>query len=193
MLVDGIDRRLIALLRRDGRLSYRRLGDEVGFTIMGAKRRVEKLIGRGIIRITALENIRELGYHAAIIMLEVESQKALTEILRRFENCPRVVNVFTMLSGYNLAALVVAEDRDTLESEAWESCSLRSQAGVRRSEFYPIGEVYYSPFLPVREELRGGDASTAPCGVNCGECERYDANRCRGCPATKYYRLDRSQ
>lgn len=191
--MDGVDRRLIALLRRDGRASYKRLGDEVGFTIMGAKRRVEKLLQRGLIEVTALENIRELGYQAALIMLEVENQDRLTEILKRFESCPRVVNVFTLLSGYNLAALVVAEDRDTLESEAWERCSLRSQAGVRRSEFYPIGEIYYSPFLPVREELVRGDASTAPCGVNCGECERYDANRCRGCPATKYYRLDRSQ
>ncbi len=188
MELDEVDRKLISLLRRDGRLTYKALGEAVGYTIMGVKRRMERLLGEGVIHITALENMRELNYHAALLLLEVGDRETLREMLRRFERCPRVVYIFTLLAGYNLAALMIAENLETLKSEAWERCSLRSHPGIRRSEFYPIGEIYYTPHLPVRVELMEGSAEEAPCGVNCGACERYRAERCLGCPATRYYR-----
>ncbi|KYH39376.1 MAG: AsnC family transcriptional regulator [Candidatus Bathyarchaeota archaeon B23] len=188
MELDGVDGRLISLLRQDGRLTYKALGEAVGYTIMGVKRRVERLLEEDVIHIAALENVRKLGYHAAFLLLEIGDRETLREMLRRFEGCPRVIYLFTLLAGYNLAALVIAENLETLESEAWERCSLRSHPGIRRSEFYPIGEIYYSPHLPVRVELMEGDAEEAPCGVNCGACERYRAERCLGCPATRHYR-----
>ena len=190
MELDEIDRRLISLLREDGRLSYTRLGELLGYTLMGAKRRVRKLIDRGVLKITALESVEALRFRGALIMLEVADRRSLEDLLRRFRDCPRIIYLFTLMAGYNLAALMVAEDEETLESEAWERCSIRSQPGVRRSEFYPIGEVYFSPYLPIRFELWGMNLERAPCGVDCGVCERYRDRRCRGCPSTRLYRFD---
>lgn len=186
--LDDIDRAIIANLRTDGRMTYKKIGEPIDFTIMGVKRRFLKLVNEELIRVNATENVNKLKYKLALILLEIEDQKTLQNVLERFTNCPRAVYVFTMLSGYNLAVLTVAENQDTLESESWEKCSWRSQVGVRRSEFYPIGEIHYSPFIPIREELMRGEASTSPCGVNCEKCGRYDAGKCLGCPATKYYR-----
>jgi len=186
--LDDVDRAIIANLRTDGRMTYKKIGDNIGFTIMGVKRRYLKLENDELIKVNVSENVNKLNYKMALILLEIDDQQTLKNVLERFTNCPRAVYVFTMLSGYNLAVLTVAEDQDTLESEAWEKCSWRSQVGVRRSEFYPIGEIHYSPFIPVREELMSSEASSAPCGVNCGKCGRYDAGKCLGCPATKYYR-----
>jgi len=186
--LDEINRAIIANLRKDGRISYKKIGDNIGFTIMGVKRRYLKLENEGIVEVSVSENVDKLRYKLALILLEIEDQKTLQSVLERFKNCPRAVYVFTMLSGYNLAVLTVAEDEGTLESEAWEKCSWRCQVGVRRSEFYPIGEIHYSPFIPVREELMSGEAKTTPCGVNCESCGRYDAGKCLGCPATIYYR-----
>jgi len=186
--LDDVDRRIISELLRDGRASYKRLGDAVGYTIMGAKRRVEKLLSKGLIRISAELNTDALNLHAAFILLELESREALNKCLERFRECPRVVNMFTLFAGYNLAALVIAEDKDTLESESMERCSLRCMPGVRRTEFYPIGTILFSPFLRVRLNLVTKDRERAPCGVDCGLCERYEAYKCVGCPSTKYYR-----
>lgn len=144
---------------------------------MGVKRRVEKLREGDYIHIPAMENVRRLNYHAALLLLEVEGGETLKEMLVRFKRCPRVVYLFTLLSGYNLAVLVVAEDFETLESEAWESCSLRSHPGIRRSEFYPIGEIYYSPHLPIRVEYMRGEAEKPPCRADCSTCERYKMGR----------------
>jgi DNA-binding Lrp family transcriptional regulator len=40
----------------------------------------------------------------------VESAEAMQKLLERFKECPRVINVFKTIGGYNLIALVVAED-----------------------------------------------------------------------------------
>ena len=148
----------------------------------------EKMLSKNLIRVSAEVNVEALNLYAALILLELESRDALNKCLQRFRDCPRVVNLFTLLAGHNLAALVIAEDKETLESESMERCSLRCMPGVRRTEFYPIGTMHYSPFLRIRLNLATKDGKTAPCGVDCSSCERYQANKCVGCPATKYYR-----
>ena len=186
--MDYIDKKIISELQKNGRATLKQLGEAVGFTIMGVKRRVENLFSQNLIKVSALVNLDALNLHAALILLELENREALEKVLKTFKECPRVVYVFLMLAGYNLAALVIAEDLDTLESESMEKCSLRSQEGVRRSEFYPIGSIQYSPFLPIRENLATKERNIAPCNADCGSCRRYHAQKCVGCPATKHYR-----
>jgi DNA-binding Lrp family transcriptional regulator len=186
--LDNVDKKIISELQKNGRASLKQLGEAVGFTIMGVKRRVEILFSQNLIKVSALVNLDALNLYTALILLELESREAVENVLKRFKECPRVVNVFLMLAGYNLAALVIAEDLDTLESESMEKCSLRSQEGVRRSEFYPVGSIQYSPFLPIRENLATKERDIAPCNADCGSCGRYRAQKCVGCPATKHYR-----
>ncbi|MDH5704301.1 MAG: AsnC family transcriptional regulator [Aigarchaeota archaeon] len=186
--MDEKDRKIVRQLQRDGRTSYEKLGKIVGFTSVGAKKRVEKLISKGTIKISALLNIQAVKLNAALIMLETESADAMRKILERFKDCPRIVQMFTSLGGYNLIALVIAEDQDTLQGISMEKCSLRTAEGVRRSEFCPIGEIEYSPYLPVRENLASRSRAVAPCTVDCRSCERYISLKCVRCPATHYYR-----
>lgn len=186
--MDAVDKKLISELLRDGRASYKQLGDIIGYTIMGVKRRVEKMSSEGLINMSAGVSVDALNLYAALMLVELESREVLNNCLERFKECPRIVNMFTLLSGYNLASLVIAEDRETLESESMEKCSLRCMSGVRRTEFYPIGSIHYSPFLKMRLNLATKDRKIAPCNVNCKICKQYQANKCIGCPATVYYR-----
>jgi len=186
--MDEKDRKIVRQLQRDGRTSYEKLGKIVGFSGVGARKRGEKLLGRGMIKISALLNAKALELNAALVMLETESAQAMRNILERFKDCPRIVHMFTSLGGYNLIALVVAEDQETLQGISMEKCSLRTAEGVRRSEFYPIEEIEYSPYLPVREHLASRSLEIAPCTVDCRSCERYASLKCVRCPATHYYR-----
>ncbi|MGQ9544065.1 MAG: Lrp/AsnC family transcriptional regulator [Candidatus Bathyarchaeia archaeon] len=186
--MDNIDKKIIVKLQEDGRTSYRKLGEMVNFTVMGVKGRVKRMLSQNLIRISADINVETLNLYAALVLLELESQEILDKILERFKECPRIVNIFIMLAGYNLAILMIAEDRDTLESESLEKCSLRSHKGVRRSEFYPIGSIQCTPFLHIREKLATKDKTTTPCNINCESCRRYQTKKCVGCPATIYYR-----
>jgi DNA-binding Lrp family transcriptional regulator len=185
--LDEVDRKIISQLQLNGRTTLKELSGIVGYTSMGIKKRVKNLLEKDVIKVSALLNMKSLNLCAAIMFLEIESAEALHKLLERFKDCPRVANIFTTLGGYNLIALVVAENQETLESISIEKCSLRSSEGIRRSEFYPIGNIEYSPFLSVREYLTHKERTISPCNVDCGPCQRYKAKKCVGCPTTHYY------
>jgi DNA-binding Lrp family transcriptional regulator len=186
--LDEIDRKIISQLQLDGRTTLQELAKIIGFTSMGSKKRLQKLLDHETIRVSALLNPTALKLHPAIIMLEMESAEAMQNLIDRFKDCPRVIHIFKTIGGYNLIALVVAENQDTLESISMEKCSLRSSQGIRRSEFYPIGDVYFSPFLQIREHLTHKEKTLTPCSVDCCPCVRYQTQKCVGCPTTIHYR-----
>jgi DNA-binding Lrp family transcriptional regulator len=130
--LDDIDKKIIEQLQSDGRTTLQDLAKVVGFTSMGTKKRLEKLIRKDIIKVTALINPNALKLYPAIVMLEMESAEAMQDLLNRFKECPRVIQIFKTVGGYNLIALVVAETQETLESISMEKCSLRCSKGIRR-------------------------------------------------------------
>ena len=186
--MDEIDKKIITQLQADGRTTLEELSKTTGFTSMGTKKRLGKLVKNGTIKISALINPSALKLHPAIVMLEMESAEAMQDLLNRFEECPRVVQIFKTVGGYNLIALVVAETQETLESISMEKCSLRCSKGIRRSEFYPVSDTYFSPFLQIREYLAHKEKKVTPCNVDCDPCNRYETQKCVGCPATNHYK-----
>lgn len=186
--MDEVDNKIISSLQKDGRMKVAEIAEKVGFSGMGVHKRINKLIAKKAMKISADLNPFFFKLLPAIVMLEMESAEAMDTLLDRFKDCPRVVKIFKTVGGYNLVALVIAENRDTLESISIEKCSLRSNLGVRRSEFYPISDILFSPFIPVRESLTRKDKEKAPCNVDCISCKRYAEEKCVGCPATSHYR-----
>ena len=186
--MDDVDRKIIAQLQEDGRTTLEELSKLTGYTSMGTKKRLENLIKTGTIKVSALINPNALGLHPALVMLEMDSAEAMQNVLDRFEECPRVIQIFKTMGGYNLIALVVAETKETLESISMEKCSLRCSKGIRRSEFYPISDIYFSPFLQIRENLALKDRTVTPCKVECTPCNRYETQKCVGCPTTSQYK-----
>ena len=186
--MDDIDRKIIAQLQQNGRTTLQDLAKIIGYTSMGTKKRLEKLLKKNTIKITALINPTALKLHPAIVMVEMESAEAMQDLIERFKDCPRVVHIFKTIGGYNLIALVVAENQETLESISTEKCSLRCSRGIRRSEFYPISDTYFSSYLQIRENLAHKEKTFTPCSVDCAPCNRYENQKCVGCPTTSHYR-----
>ena len=186
--MDKIDWKLIKQLRSNGRKTYKELGEAIGFTSLGAKKRIVKLLKKNIIHISALVNTDALDLRLALILLEIESAETMRKIIDRYSKCPRVINFFTTMGGYNLIALVMAEDQATLESESMEKCALRSGEGIRRSEFYLIGRVHHYPFLPLKADALKEKGDITPCGVQCKDCPSFQDEKCVGCPTLSYYR-----
>ena len=185
-ILDEIDWKIINRLKENGRTTFEELAELVGFSSMGVKKRFDKLLKREFIKISALVNTKKIDLQAAFVLIEIESSEAMENLLKRFKECPRVVYIFKTLGAYNLFALIVAEDQATLESISMEKCSLRGGEGIRRSEFIPIGNILYDPFLPIRGNLTHKEKSIAPCNVDCQTCKRYRIE-CAGCPAASYY------
>jgi Lrp/AsnC family leucine-responsive transcriptional regulator len=186
--LDDVDRKIISQLQEDGRTTLHDLSKIIGYTSMGTKKRLEKLLKNNKIKVSALINPKVLNLYPAIVMLEMENAEAMQDIVERFRDCPRVIQIFKTIGGFNLIALVVAETQDTLESISTEKCSLRCSKGIRRSEFYPISDTYFSPFLQIRENLSHKEKTVTPCKVDCIPCNRYENQKCVGCPTTSHYK-----
>ena len=186
--MDEVDRKIVTQLQADGRTSLEELAKITGYTSMGTKKRLQKLLNKGTIKVSASLNPNQLKLLPAVVMLEMESAEAMQNLIDRFRDCPRVIHIFKTMGGYNLIALVIAENQDTLESISVEKCSLRSSPGIRRSEFYPISDTYYSSFLQIRENLAHKEKAVAPCNVDCNSCSRYETLKCVGCPSTCHYK-----
>jgi Lrp/AsnC family transcriptional regulator for asnA, asnC and gidA len=186
--MDETDKKIISILQTDGRATLQDMAKQIGLSSIGTKKRLEKLQKDNIIKISALINPTALKLYPALVMLEMESAEAMQNLLKRFKDCPRVIQIFKTVGGYNLIALVIAETPETLESISIEKCSLRCSKGIRRSEFYPVSETFFSPFLQIREGLSHKEHKTAPCTVDCTPCNRFEEKKCVGCPTTFNYR-----
>jgi DNA-binding Lrp family transcriptional regulator len=185
--MDEVERKIICQLQADARTTLEELAQITGFTSMGVKKRLKKLVAQGAIKNQALLNPSAFGLLPAMVLLEMKDAEAMQDVMNRFKECPRVVHIFKTIGGYNLIALVIAEDQDTLDSISIEKCSLRSSPGIRRSEFYPISDNAFSQFLQVREYLTHKGKDKAPCNVDCTTCNRYKTKKCVGCPTTIHY------
>ncbi len=181
--MDYIDRKIVSILRENGRTTMQEIAREVGLSVMGVKKRLKRL--EGMVKVRALVDTESLVL--ALIAMEVEDSKSLNEIIEKFRECPRIIKFFVTVGGYNLFALIWVDDYHTLESVSLEKCSIRAQKGIRRFEIFPVREVHYDPFFDLRLVVER-TSEYAPCGVHCGSCERYEAEKCAGCPATKFYR-----
>ncbi len=188
VIVDETDLTISIELLKNARKTYKEIGEIIGYTTMGAKKRLDKLLKSQLIKPTILFNVKEYKLCLALVFLEVRNAEKLREIFLKFEKCPNIIYVFKTLGEYNLIALLSAEDEDTLESVIARNFSIRTQEGVWSSKFYPICGIFSSSFLPMRKEVRQKDLDKSPCGVYCVTCESFEKDKCVGCWATKHYK-----
>ncbi|MEM1659304.1 MAG: winged helix-turn-helix transcriptional regulator [Candidatus Jordarchaeales archaeon] len=182
-ILDDVDRKIIAFLRRNGRAKLVDLSKAIGFTSMGVKKRVARLINRGIISVTVALNKSTLNLEPAFIRVAVDPQR-LGEFVASFEECPRTIMLFVRKnSAVDISMLVFGETRGALNGLL---SKVRDQRGVMGAELQPLDEIYYTPYLSLRVEKMLGD--TPPCRVNCSLCSYYTKYDCPGCPVSPDYK-----
>ena len=81
--MDEIDRKIISQLQVDGRTTLKELSRITGYTSMGVKKRIDNLLEKNVITISAALNIDPLNLCGAILFLEVESAEAMDAIVER--------------------------------------------------------------------------------------------------------------
>ncbi len=133
MVFDQIDREILSLLARDGRLTFRELGDAVHLSANAVSERFRRLQAGGVIRhIRATLSPSALGrdLHA-----QIEVKMAAGTSAQEFENAlrhlPQVVSATLMTGSFDYVVRVACSDREDLMGLTE---TLRRYAGV--SETY---------------------------------------------------------
>jgi DNA-binding Lrp family transcriptional regulator len=117
LLLDALDRQIVALLLTDARSSFREIGAEVGLSAPAVKRRVDRLVDTGVIeRFSAVVDPRALGWTIeAIIELHCTDATSPERITRALEGLPEVAAAYTVTGDADAVVHLQVADTPHLE------------------------------------------------------------------------------
>ena len=115
--MDGIDRKILALLVEDGRRTFGDIGARVGLSAPSVKRRVDRLRESGSLQgFTAVVDHGALGAHTeALVELFYEPGTLLDEVAKTLRGHPEVVEAWSVTGEADAIARVRTEDNTDLE------------------------------------------------------------------------------
>ncbi|MCT8330553.1 Lrp/AsnC family transcriptional regulator [Albidovulum sediminis] len=112
--MDALDRRIIASLQRDGRMSVTDLADEIGLSPTPCARRIARLEAEGIIRgYGARIDQNAVGLPVSVFIwveLETQSKEAVDAFERAVRGFDRVMECHLMTGSRDILLRVVAAD-----------------------------------------------------------------------------------
>lgn len=130
--MDRLDRQILGLLARDGRLSFRELGESVHLSANAVAERFRRLQSAGVIRhIRAEIDPVALGRTLeAQIEVKLAAETAALAFETALRHLPQVVSATLMTGSFDYAVRVACADREDL-MQLTET--LRRTAGVRET------------------------------------------------------------
>ncbi|MEA2126100.1 MAG: Lrp/AsnC family transcriptional regulator, regulator for asnA, asnC and gidA [Solirubrobacteraceae bacterium] len=108
--LDGLDHRLIAALRQNGRAPFRRLAGQLGVSEATLRNRYARLVEGNVLAVTAVTNPMALGYDATA-MLGVSVSGPPETVADELSTWEEAVYVVVVAGRFDLLVEVVAEDR----------------------------------------------------------------------------------
>ncbi len=129
---DSLDRRLIALLRADGRAPLSGLSDALGVSRGTVQNRLDRLLETGTIAgftIRVREDYEDDAVHA-VMMIEVVG-KSTTQVIRRLRGMPQIHQLHTTNGNWDLVADIRAGNLSEFDRVLRE---VRMIEGVLNSE-----------------------------------------------------------
>lgn len=133
--IDAIDRRLLALLRVDGRASWADLGGRVGLSASAVRRRVDRLAARGVVQGFTVQvdpDAERTPGVAAYVELFCRGTVAPAELQRMLSAVPEVVTAGTVTGEADALVLLRSRDVQSLE-DALERLRLAANVDHTRS------------------------------------------------------------
>jgi DNA-binding Lrp family transcriptional regulator len=130
--LDDIDRQIVAWLSRDGRASFRTIAAAVGLSAPAVKRRVDRLVGDGVIEgFTAVIDPSALGWTTeAFVELFCEGLIPPERIRTGLARHPEIIGAYTITGDPDALVHLRASDTDHLEATLQQ---IRSEPFVART------------------------------------------------------------
>jgi Lrp/AsnC family transcriptional regulator, leucine-responsive regulatory protein len=131
--LDDIDRKILALLIENGRMSYSDIGKELNLSRVSVRERVNQLVKNGVIeKFTVVVNSEKVGKSVSAFF-EVDCEPAyLVEVAQKLADNPNVASCYQMTGPSTLHMHVLVEDFTSLEK--FVNNELYSLKGITRVE-----------------------------------------------------------
>jgi len=144
MNINGLDKKIIIELQKNGRISYSRLAKQVGINVSTAKKRVDRLLETNTIMIRAARNTSRMGYVAsAFIAIDVELSK-LNDLCTKLIRSYYIGLIVTAFGQYDVLIIASYPSWEMLHN--FIQAELKQMDGVHKVEPFFIKEVI-KPFF----------------------------------------------
>jgi len=152
MVLDDIDRRLLAAIQENGRLTATELAERVGLTVSPCLRRLRLLEEAGVIKgYTAVLDQKKVGLPVSVfisIKLDRQSEDAMRAFEDSIRTWPEVLECYLMTGPRDYLLRVVASD--LADYERFVKVRLTRLAGIANIESsFALGQVKHTGALPL--------------------------------------------
>ena len=150
--LDEIDRKILAVLQTDSRLSVQELAERVGLSPSPCHRRVKLLEEAGVItRYIAMVDQRAVGLPVSVfisIKLERQKEEDLDRFARSIAGWREVLECYLMTGHQDFLLRVVVSDLDAYERFLKQKLTRLDGVSSIESSF-ALGQIKYSSALPL--------------------------------------------
>src|ERR1700749_2349688 len=150
--LDAIDRKILAILQADSRVTMQELADQVGLSVSPCHRRVKLLEERGVItRYIAMVDQKSVGLPVSVfisIKLERQKEEDLNRFAKAISGWSEVLECYLMTGPRDYLLRVVASDLS--DYERFLKQKLTRLEGVSSIESsFALDQIKYSMALPL--------------------------------------------
>src|SRR5512139_3546286 len=143
--LDEIDLQIIEALRKDGRVAFAQIAEQLNVSPGMIRLRYNRLIEQGFLKVVAITNPLRMGYKTmAMIGIRVDGSKLL-DVAERVSKLDEVIYMIISSGRFDIFAEVVCRDHEDLLRFITEKLSTID--GVRESESFMhlriVKEVYF--------------------------------------------------
>ncbi|MCJ2025926.1 Lrp/AsnC family transcriptional regulator [Methylobacterium sp. J-067] len=150
--IDTIDRKILAELQRDGRITVQDLAERVGLSPSPTLRRIRLLEEAGILKgYVALVDQARVGLPISVfasVKLERQREEELDRFAEAVARWPEVVECYLMTGRHDYLVRVVVPDLAAYERFLKDKLTRLGGVGSIESSF-ALGQVKYTNVLPV--------------------------------------------
>jgi len=143
--LDHTDLKIIEALRKDGRVAFAQIAEQLGVSPGMIRQRYSRLSEQGFLKVVAITNPLRMGYKTmAMIGIRADGSKLL-EVAEKISKLEEVIYIVISSGRFDIFAEVVCRDHGDLLRFITEKLS--TIEGVRESESFMhlkiVKEVYF--------------------------------------------------
>ncbi len=109
--VDGVDMQIIDLLALDGRLSFSKIGQQIGVSTATVARKYENLRKNNLIKVSIQVNLLKLGYQSILTLnLSLTDPNEIDAVADELSKIPGVTYILKISGSHDLSVVAIVKD-----------------------------------------------------------------------------------
>ncbi len=168
IVLDDIDKQIIALLQRDPNITHSQIAELVERSQPTIGARLKKLKKSGVLAVNAGLNLKAIDLYLSLVRISTEKP---SEINAMAAHCPFIANCFQISGEFNMLLFLVSSDLEKLYGLV--NSHFRNKEEIKDVKMEIVVEFARDFIVPVNLELQ---EQLDPGSGDCVYCKKFNTN-----------------